>query len=61
MSRDAPRWRPDTRAVRGGLARSQFDETAEAMGLSRRTVLREWAFARARLYAALQGEVHGDG
>lgn len=29
------------------------DETAEALGLSRRTVLREWAFARARLFAAL--------
>ncbi|MEZ5079930.1 MAG: O-succinylhomoserine sulfhydrylase [Thermoleophilia bacterium] len=34
MSRDAPRWRPDTRAVRGGLARSQFDETAEAIFLT---------------------------
>jgi RNA polymerase sigma factor (TIGR02999 family) len=29
------------------------DETAQAIGLSRRTVLREWAFARAWLYAAL--------
>ena len=34
MSPDAPRWRPDTRAVRGGLARSQFDETAEAIFLT---------------------------
>ncbi|MCB0872307.1 MAG: O-succinylhomoserine sulfhydrylase [Actinobacteria bacterium] len=34
MSHDAPRWRPDTRAVRGGLARSQFDETAEAIFLT---------------------------
>jgi len=30
------------------------DETARTLGLSRRTVLREWAFARARLYAALR-------
>jgi RNA polymerase sigma factor (TIGR02999 family) len=37
----------------GGL---DVDETAEALGLSRRTVLREWAFARARLYAALAGD-----
>ncbi|MCB9884511.1 MAG: sigma-70 family RNA polymerase sigma factor [Planctomycetes bacterium] len=57
--------REDPRA--GEIVRLRFfaglsvDETAEAMGLSRRTVLREWAFARARLYAALQGEVHGDG
>jgi RNA polymerase sigma factor (TIGR02999 family) len=29
------------------------DETADATGLSRRTVLREWAFARARLYELL--------
>jgi RNA polymerase sigma factor (TIGR02999 family) len=29
------------------------DETASALGLSRRTVLREWAWARARLFAAL--------
>ena len=39
----------------GGL---DVDETAAALGLSRRTVLREWAFARARLYTALAG---GDG
>ncbi len=32
------------------------EETADALGLSRRTVLREWAFARARLYAALRPE-----
>jgi RNA polymerase sigma factor (TIGR02999 family) len=29
------------------------DETADATGLSRRTVLREWAFARARLFELL--------
>jgi RNA polymerase sigma-70 factor (ECF subfamily) len=34
----------------GGL---DVDETAAALGLSRRTVLREWAFARARLFTAL--------
>lgn len=57
--------REDARA--GEIVRLRFfaglsvDETAAAMGLSRRTVLREWAFARARLYAALQSEVHGDG
>jgi cystathionine beta-lyase/cystathionine gamma-synthase len=27
-------WRPDTLAVRGGLARSDFDETAEALYLT---------------------------
>ena len=27
-------WRPDTLAVRGGLARSDFDETAEALFLT---------------------------
>jgi RNA polymerase sigma factor (TIGR02999 family) len=32
-----------------------IDETAAALGLSRRTVLREWAFARAKLFAALDG------
>lgn len=32
------------------------DETAETLGLSRRTVLREWSYARARLHAALCGE-----
>ena len=32
------------------------DETADAMGLSRRTVMREWAFARARLYELLEPE-----
>jgi len=36
----------------GGL---DVDETAAALGMSRRTVLREWAFARARLFAALSG------
>ena len=41
----------------GGLG---FDETAAAMGLSRSTVLREWAFARAWLRAALDEEVPRD-
>ena len=27
-------WRPDTYAVRGGLTRSEFDETAEAVFLT---------------------------
>lgn len=30
------------------------DETADVMGISRRTVMREWAFARARLYELLE-------
>jgi RNA polymerase sigma-70 factor (ECF subfamily) len=43
----------------GAVVRLRFfagldvDETAAALGMSRRTVLREWAFARARLYTAL--------
>lgn len=37
----------------GGL---DVDETAAALGLSRRTVMREWAFARARLWSALAAE-----
>jgi RNA polymerase sigma factor (TIGR02999 family) len=51
--------RDDPRA--GAVVRLRFfagldvDETADALGLSRRTVLREWAFARARLFAALNG------
>lgn len=49
--------REDPRA--GEIVRLRFfaglsvDETAAALDLSRRTVLREWAFARARLFAAL--------
>ena len=31
-------------------------ETADAMGVSERTVMREWAFARARLYQLMGGE-----
>ena len=52
--------RDDPRA--GAVVRLRFfaglgvDETAEALGLSRRTVLREWSFARARLFAALHGD-----
>ena len=33
------------------------EQTAQALGISARTVKREWAFARAWLYAALQGEI----
>lgn len=40
----------------GGL---DVDETAAALGLSRRTVLREWAWARARLFAALSDPADG--
>ena len=45
----------------GAIVRLRFfaglgvDETAAALDLSRRTVLREWAFARAKLFAALEG------
>ncbi|HZI97844.1 MAG TPA: O-succinylhomoserine sulfhydrylase [Actinomycetales bacterium] len=34
MNEPDPSWRPDTLAVRGGLARSGFDETAEALFLT---------------------------
>lgn len=50
--------REDPRA--GEVVRLRFfaglgvDDTAAALGLSRRTVLREWAFARAKLFAALE-------
>jgi RNA polymerase sigma factor (TIGR02999 family) len=37
------------------------DETAAALGLSRRTVLREWSYARARLYAGLRDDLSADG
>ena len=30
------------------------EETADVMGVSERTVMREWAFARARLYQLLE-------
>lgn len=52
--------RDDPRA--GAIVRLRFfaglgvDETAAALDLSRRTVLREWSYARARLYAALRDE-----
>jgi RNA polymerase sigma factor (TIGR02999 family) len=36
------------------------DETADALGVSRRTVLREWKFARARLMQALGGTIEGE-
>jgi RNA polymerase sigma factor (TIGR02999 family) len=32
------------------------EETAELLGVSERTVMREWAFARARLFQLLSGE-----
>lgn len=54
----------DARA--GSIVRLRFfgglgvDETAATLGLSRRTVLREWAWARARLFAAL-ADVGDDG
>lgn len=56
--------RADPRA--GAIVRLRFfgglgvDETAAALGLSRRTVLREWAFAKARLFEAMS-ERSGDG
>jgi RNA polymerase sigma factor (TIGR02999 family) len=54
----------DARAAR--IVRLRFyaglsvDETAAALGLSRRTVLREWAFARAWLYRSLAGPEAGE-
>jgi RNA polymerase sigma factor (TIGR02999 family) len=56
--------RDDPRA--GAVVRLRFfggldvDETATTLGLSRRTVLRDWAFAKARLFAALSRQ-DGDG
>lgn len=56
--------RDDPRA--GAIVRLRFfgglgvDETAAALGLSRRTVLREWSYARARLFAALRDDMPGD-
>ncbi|GMA89320.1 hypothetical protein GCM10025868_45700 [Angustibacter aerolatus] len=46
-------WRPDTLAVRGGLARSEFDETAEALFLTSGFVYDSAAAAE----AAFAGEV----
>ena len=46
-------WRPDTLAVRGGLARSQFDETAEALFLTQGYVYESAAQAA----AAFDGEI----
>ena len=37
----------------GGLS---FEETAEALGVSRLTVIRDWTFARAWLYGVMNGE-----
>ncbi len=50
---DASSWRPDTLAVRGGLARSGFDETAEALFLTSGFVYDTAADAE----AAFAGEV----
>ena len=36
------------------------DETAEVLGVSRRTALRDWEFARARLFRDLSGRDDGD-
>jgi RNA polymerase sigma factor (TIGR02999 family) len=41
----------------GGLS---VEETAEALGVSPRTVKRDWAMARAWLHAELSGEGHGE-
>ncbi len=35
------------------------EQTAEALGVSARTVKRDWAFARAWLHGTLQGEMQG--
>ncbi len=48
-----PDWRPDTLAVRGGLERSQFAETAEALFLTQGYVYASAAEAE----AAFEGEV----
>jgi RNA polymerase sigma factor (TIGR02999 family) len=42
----------------GGLS---VDETAEVLGLSPTTVMRDWAMARAWLYRAMGGEDTGEG
>ncbi|ABS04939.1 O-succinylhomoserine sulfhydrylase [Kineococcus radiotolerans] len=52
MTGDADPWRPDTTAVRGGLARSQFEETAEALYLTSGYVYENAAAAE----AAFSGE-----
>ncbi|HYY10634.1 MAG TPA: O-succinylhomoserine sulfhydrylase [Kineosporiaceae bacterium] len=44
---DVERWRPDTRAVRGGLARTNFDENAEALFLTQGFVYPSAAAAEA--------------
>ncbi len=50
---DAPRWRPDTLAVRAGLHRSAFAETAEALYLTQGYVYASAAEAE----ASFSGEV----
>ena len=52
-SDETPNWRPDTLAVRGGLERSRFDETAEALYLTQGYVYESAAAAE----AAFEGEI----
>ena len=52
-NRDTSGWRPDTLAVRGGLERSHFDETAEALFLTQGYVYATAADAE----AAFEGEI----
>jgi O-succinylhomoserine sulfhydrylase len=50
---EAPTWRPDTLAVRGGLERSHFHETSEALFLTQGYVYDSAAAAE----AAFEGEI----
>ena len=52
-SDETPNWRPDTLAVRGGLERSRFNETAEALYLTQGYVYESAAAAE----AAFEGEI----
>jgi O-succinylhomoserine sulfhydrylase len=54
----SPSWRPDTLAVRGGLRRSDFDETAEAMFLTSGYVYRSAAEAEAAFKGDIQRYVY---
>ena len=53
MTQERPPWGPDTTAVRGGLARSAFEETSEALYLTSGYVYESAAAAE----AAFKGEV----
>ena len=55
---DAQRWRPDTRAVRGGQMRSAFDETAEALFLTQGYVFPRAADAEAAVAEELDRFVY---